>query len=90
MTMPSTAATMPSPGSASPSFDKRRRRLQRGLVMDVQILVHQRFEIVRRDAADDDHLRRIGEEVDRVMTGEKLWVAREDRTLGGFLEMRLE
>ncbi len=77
-------------GQRVADLGERLRRLQRLVVMDLEVLVHQRLEVVGRDAADDDHLHRVGEEVDRVMAGEEARVLREDRALVRILEVRLE
>ena len=90
MTMPSTAATMPRPGSASPIFVSADDGLQRLVVMHREVFVHQRLEVVRRDAADDDHLGGVGQEVDGLVAGEELRIAREDRALARILEVRFE
>ena len=76
MTTPSTAATMPRPGSASPILLSVADGLQRVLVVHAQVLVHQRLEVVRGDAADDDHLDRVGQEVHRVVARQELRIAR--------------
>ena len=69
---------------------ERRRRLERLVVVHLQVFVHQRLEIVRRDAADDDHLDRVGQEVDRLVAGQELRVLAQDRALLRILEVRFE
>ncbi len=55
-----------------------------------EVFVHQRFEIVRADAAEDDHLDRIGEEADRAMIGEEARILRHDRAADRVVAVRLE
>ena len=61
------------------------------LVMpDVEVLVHERFEVVGADAADDDHLDGISQKVDGVMAREELRILRHDVAVRGRLEVWLE
>ena len=58
--------------------------------MDLEVFVHQRFEVVRGNTADDDDLGRVGKEVDGIMPREELRIARQDRALRRILEVRFE
>jgi len=49
------------------------------VVVHVEVEVNHRFEVERADTAHDDRAQRVGEEVDRVVVGEELREAREDR-----------
>ena len=48
MTTPSTAATMPRPGSASATLLSVAAGLRLFVMTDLEVLVHQRLEVVRR------------------------------------------
>ena len=89
MTTPRTAATIPRPGSAS-DLGQHHGRPHGLVVVDLEVFVHERLEIVRGNAADDDDLGRICEEVNRVMAREEFWIARQDRALRRILEVRFE
>ena len=62
---------MPRPGSASPTLLSVAAGFSASWMVRRQVLVHQRFEVVRRDAADDDHLDRVGQEVDGVVARQR-------------------
>ena len=65
-------------------------RFQGLVVVHLEVEVHHRFEVERADAAHDDHAHRVGEEVDRVVVGEELREAREDRGRLRIVAVRLE
>ena len=67
---PSTAATMPSAGSAS-THDQRVVGLQLALHDGVDLLVHQRLDLVRARVADDDQADVVADELQqrRVLRG---------------------
>ncbi len=60
------------------------------LPVHLEVEVRHRFEVERADAAHDDHARGVGEEVDRVVVGEELRDAQEDRGRLRIVAMRLE
>ncbi len=63
-------------GQRVANLRERGRGPQRLVVVHLQVLVHQRLEVVRRDAADDDDLGRVGEEVHRLVPRQELRIAR--------------
>ena len=63
MTMPSTAATMPRPGSESPTLSSDARPLALLIVMGVEVGVQHHLEVVGADGAVHEHAERLAREV---------------------------
>ena len=87
-TMPSTAATMPMPGSESPTLLQRPPPSASLLVMHVDLAVEQHLEIVRRHAAHEHQPQRVAQVDHGVVLCEHRRVLLEERALVGTLDVR--
>ena len=89
-TMPSTAATMPNPGSASATFCTAMRGLVGFLVMVLQLLLEQALELVRVEVAADHQAQAVGDEFMQVMVVAHLRIVLEERAAVRGVEIGLD
>ena len=87
---PSTAATMPSAGSASAMVCKRGRGVQRLVMVLFELLFHRRFDLMRIFQAHRHHAQRVADEGEREMILGDARIAFEDRAVFGLFDMRFE
>jgi hypothetical protein len=87
MTTPSTAATIPNPGSASATVFKGADRLRRLLMVDFHVQFHHLIQVEGRHAPADGHPQRIANEVDCMVIGQKSGIFFKYRALCRFFDV---
>ena len=81
ITTPSTAATMPRPGSAVGHRGERVDRLSRFVMMHLHVQLHHLIHVERLHAAGDGHAQRVADKVPGMMVVEELGIVFEEFAL---------
>jgi hypothetical protein len=89
ITTPSTAATIPRPGSES-ATELKALGLLPSAALHVDIEIHQQVQLMRCGGPDDQHAQRIANEIAGGRVAQELGVAGEDGALSGIFDIRFE
>ena len=88
--MPSTAATMPKPGSASETFCTAWAGSKVSLWWVSSSYVEQTLELVRVEVAADHQAQTIGDELEHVVVGDDARISAEEFAFRGVFDVRLD
>jgi hypothetical protein len=90
MTTPSTAATMPSPGSESAMVVKPGHWLRRLMMMDFHVRIQHLIQIEYFHAAAHRHAHGVADESHGMMIFREIFVFRDERALVRLLDVRFQ